>query len=90
MAGSTITLADVLFGDVWVCSGQSNMALGACVLLRGCSAKRAIGIVVGAAQRSINVLGSAGPGLDGCIICIYITTQLVLNVCIYTLQRYND
>ena len=23
---ATITLADVLFGDVWVCSGQSNMA----------------------------------------------------------------
>ena len=22
----TITLKDVLFGDVWVCSGQSNMA----------------------------------------------------------------
>eukprot|EP01052_Picozoa_sp_SAG31_P048278 SAG31_NODE_10029_length_1193_cov_2.914991_1_plen_313_part_01 len=24
-AGKTITLANVLFGDVWVCSGQSNM-----------------------------------------------------------------
>ena len=24
-AGRTITLANVLFGDVWVCSGQSNM-----------------------------------------------------------------
>jgi sialate O-acetylesterase len=23
--GDTITLDDVLFGDVWVCSGQSNM-----------------------------------------------------------------
>jgi hypothetical protein len=23
--GQTITLANVLFGDVWVCSGQSNM-----------------------------------------------------------------
>ena len=26
--GVTITLADVVFGDVWVCSGQSNMAYG--------------------------------------------------------------
>lgn len=25
-ATETITLEDVLFGDVWVCSGQSNMA----------------------------------------------------------------
>ncbi len=24
----TITLHDVLFGDVWICSGQSNMAMG--------------------------------------------------------------
>lgn len=24
-AAETITLEDVLFGDVWVCSGQSNM-----------------------------------------------------------------
>ena len=24
--GATITLANVLFGEVWVCSGQSNMA----------------------------------------------------------------
>jgi len=24
-SGRTITLSDVLFGDVWVCSGQSNM-----------------------------------------------------------------
>lgn len=24
-SGTTITLSDVLFGDVWVCSGQSNM-----------------------------------------------------------------
>lgn len=23
--GSTISITDVLFGDVWVCSGQSNM-----------------------------------------------------------------
>eukprot|EP01052_Picozoa_sp_SAG31_P038037 SAG31_NODE_5006_length_2806_cov_2.510898_3_plen_96_part_00 len=23
--GKTITVTDVLFGDVWVCSGQSNM-----------------------------------------------------------------
>ena len=26
LSSATITLADVLFGDVWVCSGQSNMA----------------------------------------------------------------
>ena len=25
--GSTVTLANVLFGDVWVCSGQSNMQM---------------------------------------------------------------
>lgn len=24
LSGKTITLSDVLFGDVWVCSGQSN------------------------------------------------------------------
>ena len=24
-AAETITLEDILFGDVWVCSGQSNM-----------------------------------------------------------------
>lgn len=27
-AGRSITLANVLFGDVWICSGQSNMVLG--------------------------------------------------------------
>ena len=26
LSGKTITLSDVLFGDVWVCSGQSNSA----------------------------------------------------------------
>jgi sialate O-acetylesterase len=25
--GSTVTLANVLFGDVWMCGGQSNMAV---------------------------------------------------------------
>jgi len=25
LAGENITLVDVMFGDVWVCSGQSNM-----------------------------------------------------------------
>jgi len=25
---NTITVADVLVGDVWLCSGQSNMAMG--------------------------------------------------------------
>ena len=29
MGGKTIAVADVLFGDVWVCSGQSNMAFSA-------------------------------------------------------------
>jgi hypothetical protein len=29
MGGKTIAVADVLFGDVWVCSGQSNMAFAA-------------------------------------------------------------
>lgn len=23
--GTTLTLTDVIFGDVWICSGQSNM-----------------------------------------------------------------
>ena len=26
-SGQLITLEDVAFGDVWVCSGQSNMVL---------------------------------------------------------------
>ena len=26
-SGQLITLEDVAFGDVWVCSGQSNMAM---------------------------------------------------------------
>ena len=26
-AGTTLTLANVLFGDVWTCGGQSNMAV---------------------------------------------------------------
>ena len=38
-SGTSLTLKDVLFGDVWLCSGQSNMEFsipGVCSYLRYC------------------------------------------------------
>lgn len=55
----SVTLTDVLFGEVWLCSGQSNMQVRACV---GLLNRIGIGIWIGGWMRETVdwVAGRAG------------------------------
>ena len=49
--GKTITLGSVLFGDVWVCSGQSNMGLPVWATLNASAELEAAGSASSLASR---------------------------------------